>query len=452
MRQPTRADFRNLIELAVPLAAVQVGLMAMGLVDAAMVGRLSADALGAVAVAGVWFFAISTVGMGCVYALDPVIAQAHGAGDEPAITLGFQRGLLIAVLVTLPTMVGLMVVEPVLRVTGQAAALVPLAGDYTVGILPGIFPYFGFLVLRQTLQAIGRVRQILVLILLANLLNLGLDWALIYGHLGAPALGVFGAAVATTISRWAMFIGLAVLTWGELARYAWPVRPETWRWEPLKRMLEIGLPIGLQILLEYGVFGIVGLLLGRAGSQSIAGHQIALNYAAITFMVPLGVGSAAAVLVGRAIGANDSEGARRVAVAALVIGVLFMVTTAIGFLALPGPLAALYSEDASVVAIAASLIPIAGAFQVFDGSQAVAMGVLRGAGDTRFPVLINVVGYYAVGLPVGLGLGLGLGLGARGFWWGLVTGLAVVAVVLIWRVSRRLGRRLERLEIDRAGA
>jgi MATE family multidrug resistance protein len=450
MRRPSRADFRNLIELALPLAAVQVGVMAMGMVDAAMVGRLSADALGAVAVAGVWFFAITTVGMGCVYALDPVIAQAHGAGDEPAIALGFQRGLLIAVLVTVPTMVGLVPVEAVLRLTGQAPALVPLARDYLNWIQPGIFPYFAFLVLRQTLQALGRVRPILAVITLANLLNAGLNWIFIYGHLGAPALGVRGSALATTISRWAMFTGLLGLTWKALEPYARPLRPEIWLWGPLRRMLEIGLPIGLQILFEYGVFGIVGLLLGRAGSQSIAGHQIALNYAAITFMVPLGIGAAAAVLVGRAIGANDAEGARRVTVAALAVGASFMAAAALVFIALPTPLAALYSEETGVVAIAASLIPIAGAFQVFDGTQAVAMGVLRGAGDTRVPVIVTIFGYYAVGLPVGLWLGAGLGLGAQGYWWGLVTGLAVVAVVLIWRIRSRMSRALTRLAVDPA--
>jgi MATE family multidrug resistance protein len=448
MQTPSRADFAKLIRLALPLAAVQVGLMAMGLVDAAMVGRLSADALGAVAIAGIWFFAVSTIGMGCVFALDPVIAQAHGAGDDPAIALGFQRGLLIAGLVTVPTVLGLLPVEPVLRLAGQPDRLVPLAGDYMAVILPGIFPYFAFLVVRQTLQALGVVRPILIVILVANLLNAGLNWMLIYGHLGMPPLGVRGAALATTVSRWAMLVGLAALTWPRLAPYLRPLRPELRRWQPLRRMLAIGFPIGLQILLEYGVFGAVGLLLGREGSVTIAGHQIALNYAAITFMVPLGVGAAAAVLVGRAIGAGDLEGARRVGGAALATGALFMATTALVFLALPGPLASLYSTDVAVIAVAASLIPIAGAFQIFDGSQAVAMGVLRGAGDTRVPVVINVLGYYAVGLPVGLWLGGDRGLGAPGYWWGLVTGLAVVAATLVWRIRRYLAPGIGRLAVD----
>ena len=237
-----------MLVLAVPMAAVQVGLMAMGLVDTAMVGRLSSDALAAVAIAGVWFFAISTIGMGCVYALDPVIAQAHGAGDEPAVAVGVQRGFLIAAIVTVPSMLGLLAVEPMLRLTGQGETLIPLAGEYTVWIIPSVFPYFAFMVLRQSLQALGKIRTILVVIALANLLNVGLNWALIFGHLGAPALGVRGAALATTLSRWVMFLGLTGLMWPVLAPWVRPIRPATWHWAPLRRMLGLGLPIGLQIV------------------------------------------------------------------------------------------------------------------------------------------------------------------------------------------------------------
>lgn len=437
-----------MLVLAVPMAAVQVGLMAMGLVDTAMVGRLSSDALAAVAIAGVWFFAISTIGMGCVYALDPVIAQAHGAGDEPAVAVGVQRGFLIAAIVTVPSMLGLLAVEPMLRLTGQGKTLIPLAGEYTAWIIPSVFPYFAFMVLRQSLQALGKIRTILVVIALANLLNAGLNWALIFGHLGAPALGVRGAALATTLSRWVMFLGLTGLMWPVLAPWVRPVRPATWHWAPLRRMLGLGLPIGLQILFEYGVFGVVGLLLGRVGSAAVAGHQIALNYASITFMVPLGIGAAAAVLVGRAIGAGDPETARRVGSAALLTGALFMVATAAGLIVLAHPLAALYSPDPDVVSMAATLLPLAGAFQVFDGAQAVAMGILRGIGDTRVPVLVTIFGYYGIGLPAGLWLGFSNHRGPPGFWGGLVVGLAVVAAFLIWRVRHRLSRDLARLVID----
>jgi len=443
---PTRADFRALLELAVPLAAVQVGLMLMGLVDAAMVGRLSADALGAVAVANVWFFAITTIAIGCSLALDPIISQAKGAGDETGIALGLQRGLLVAAGLCLPTVLGLAAGEPVLKAAGQTPTLVPLAGEYLLWILPGVLPHLAFLSTRQALQALGIVRPVLLVILTTNLLNAGLNWILIFGHLGAPALGIRGAALATTASRWAMCLGLVMATWPRLRRYLLPVRAEIWEAGPLRRLLGIGIPVGFQLLAEYGVFGLVGLLLGRVGSVAVAGHQIALNFAALTFMVPLGIGAAAAVIVGRAVGARDPEGARRVATAAVVTGAGFMIVTALLLVSFPRGLAAWYSPDEPVIAMAASLLPLAGLFQVFDGTQAVAMGVLRGLGDAKAPVVINVLGYYVIGLPIGLVLGFREGLGGQGLWWGLVVGLAVVAALLIGRVLVRMRRPLERIE------
>jgi MATE family multidrug resistance protein len=449
MRRPDKEDFRGLTRLALPLVTVQVGLMFMGVVDTAMVGRVSADALAAVAVASVYFFAVSTVGMGCLMALDPVVSQAHGAGDEPGIARGLQRGLLIALIVTVPTMILLTPIEPVLTWFGQPGAVIPLSGSYIRAVIPGVLPYFAFLAVRQTMQALGLVRPLVLVILGANLLNGLLNWVLIFGHWGAPALGVQGSAIATTVSRWVMLVAVLVVGLGPLAPYlAW--RRESLALKPLGRMLRLGLPIGFQILFEYSVFGLVGLLVGRIGSAPLAGHQIALNLASITFMVPLGVGGAAAVLVGRSVGRGDSETARRVAVAALVVGAGFMTTTALAFLTVPTLFARAYTADPALIGVAVTLIPLAGVFQVFDGTQTVALGVLRGVGDTRFPVLINVFGYYLIGLPVGLWLGYQKGLGAPGFWWGLVLGLAAVALTLLWRVQFRLGKSLVRLAIDPA--
>ncbi len=448
MLRPTLADIRSLLSLAAPLATVQVGLMFMGVVDTAMVGRLSAEALAATGAANIWFFMVTTIGMGCIAALAPVIAQAYGARDDIGVTRGVQRGFVIAILVTIVATLAYLAIEPVLRFTGQAEAIVPLAGRYMWWTVPGIFPYFGFMVVREMLQAQGILRPLLVSIVAANLLNALVNWALIFGHFGFPALGVTGAAIATTISRWAMLLGLALLVRRHLVPRVRPWRAESWHWLPLRRMLVIGLPIGFQILFEYGVFGGVGLLMGRISAQALAGHQIALNMAAVTFMVPLGIGSAAAVVVGRAIGAGRPDDARRGAVAALIIGVSFMALTALVFVTFPAPLARLYTADAAVVAISVTLLPLAGLFQVFDGTQAVALGALRGAGDTRIPVLINLFGYYLIGLPISLWLGFRQGWGPPGLWWGLVVGLMVVAIILVIRVRVRLGRALIRVVID----
>jgi MATE family multidrug resistance protein len=217
----------------------------------------------------------------------------------------------------------------------------------------------------------------------------------------------------------------------------------------MARMLAIGLPIGFQILFEYGVFGGVGLLMGRVGTAAVAGHQIALNLAALTFMVPFGIGMATSVLVGRSVGGGRPDEARRRAAAGLLVAIGFMTAAAAVFLSSPKLLASLFSPDAAVTAVAVSLIPLAGAFQIFDGIQTVGLGALRGIGDTKVPVLINLTGYYLVGLPIGLWLGFGLGWGARGLWWGLVAGLAAVALVLLFRVRLQFGRELVRLVVDR---
>jgi MATE family multidrug resistance protein len=278
------------------------------------------------------------------------------------------------------------------------------------------------------------VRAIVVVIVLANLANVALNWVLIYGHLGVPALGVRGSAWASTVSRWLLALLLLGGAWRTLRPALRPWHPDSARPASLAPLLRLGLPIGLQQLLEFNAFGAVGLLMGQLGTVAMAGHQASLNLASLTFMVPLGVGAAAAVRVGHAIGADDAPRARRAAAAALACGVGFMASSAAVLLALPRALAGLYTDDLAVLAMAASLIPLAGVFQVFDGLQVVSLGILRGAGDTRVPMVVNVIGFWVIGLPLGAWLGLHAGWGPRGLWWGLVAGLAAVGLILGQRV------------------
>ncbi len=425
--------------------------MLMGVVDSIMVGRLSAEGLGAVALGNVYFFAAGVFGMGLLMALDPLVAQAVGAEDEPAIARAVQRGLLIAVALSLPCSFLLLFAEPVLRAVGQPDVLARGASVYAWCLIPGILPFYGFIVLRQTLQARELMRPIVLTIVGANLVNVFLNWILIYGRLGAPALGVAGSAWATTISRWLMLLALLALAWHEVRPHLMPVRREVFEWPPLARMLSLGAPIGLQYMMEYGVFGTVALLMGWLGTIPIAAHQIAINLASLTFMVPLGIASAAAVLVGHAVGRADLPGARRAARAALVCGVAFMATTALAMLVMPVPLARIYSRDAPVVALAAALLPIAGTFQIFDGLQVVSLGILRGLADTRAPFLIALLGFWLLGFPVSYALGFHRGLGAIGLWWGLVVGLAAVALLLLGRVRARLRREVRRVEGGEGG-
>ncbi len=423
--------------------------MLMGVVDSIMVGRLNAEGLGAVALGNVYFFAVGVFGMGMLMALDPLVAQAVGAGDEPAIARAVQRGLLLALAMSVPCSGLLALAGPTLRALGQPEAVSAGATVYSRCLIPGVVPFYAFIVLRQTLQARALMRPIVVTIAGANLANVFLNWVLIYGRLGAPALGVAGSAWATSASRWLMMLALLALGWGELRPHLLPLRTEVLAWPPLARMLAIGSPIGLQNLMEYGVFGTVALLMGRLGTIPIAAHQVAINLASLTFMVPLGISGAAAVLVGHSVGRGDMAGARRAARAALACGVAFMATTALVMLVVPEPLARLYSRDMPVVALAAALLPIAGAFQVFDGLQVVSLGILRGLADTRAPFLIALLSFWLLGFPVSLWLGFQRGLGAVGLWWGLVVGLAAVAVLLLARARSRLSREVLRVAVDR---
>lgn len=449
---PEREAFRELFALALPVVVVQVGLMLMGVVDSVMVGRVSAAALAGVALGNLYFFAVSIFGVGVIMALDPVVAQAVGARDEPAVARAVQRGLLLSFLLAIPASFLLLLTGPVLSALGQPTDAVPVAHQYVLRVIPGVFPFFGFMVFRQTLQAMGRLSPIVWVTVIANLSNALFDWTLVYGHWHMPALGANGAAWATTSSRWLMMLGLLAAAWPELHGHLRQLRREVFDLPPLGRMLAVGAPIGAHMQLEFGVFGAVGLLMGRIGTRAVAAHQIALNLASLTFMVPLGVSAAASVLVGRAVGEGLPDRVRLAARASLAVGILFMSCTGLVFLTLARPLAMAYTTDGAVLALAVSLIPIAGVFQVFDGIQVVSAGILRGLADTRYPMLIGLVGFWLVGLPVSLWLGFGLALGPRGLWWGLVAGLAVVALLLVSRVRHRLRRDMVRVLIDHAEA
>lgn len=450
LRVPTRHEVRDVARLAAPIVAVQVGLMLMGVVDAAMVGRVSATDLAAVALGNFWWITISLFGAGIVMAVDPVVAQAVGAGDASDVALGVQRGLLLAGWVTIASIVFILPTESILRLLGQPADVVPMAATYVRIQIPATLPYFVFVLFRQSLQAFHVTRPIVVAVILGNAANVVLNWIFIFGNLGAPALGAVGASISTAIGRFLMTGALVAMGWRAMRHTLLPWRAEAFRWAPLGRMLRIGIPIGVHQFFEIVAFGGALALIGLLGTVPLAGHEITISLAALTYMVPLGINAAASVLVGRAIGRGDLDGARREASAALTMGVGFMACSAVILLTFPRQLAHLFTADPAVVAVAASLIPIAGIFQVFDGIQGVSSGILRGAGDTHVPMLANVLAYAVIGLPLGAWLCFSREMRAVGMWWGLVAALVVAASTLGWRVHTHLGRPLGRVPLGDA--
>ncbi|HUF30669.1 MAG TPA: MATE family efflux transporter [Gemmatimonadaceae bacterium] len=443
-----RGEARALATLAVPVVVVQVGMMMMGVVDTMMIGRVSATALAAVALGHLYFFIIASFGMGTLMALDPIVSQAVGAKDDLAITRGLQRGLVLALGLTIPMSIVLWLAEPALTLLRQPPTVIPIAAGYVRASILGMLPFLAFTVLRQSLQAMKRMAPIVWTIVLANLANVLLNWMLVYGRLGAPELGAVGTGWASSISRLLMAVILLAFAWRSLRPHIAPLRRDALHTAPLTRMLRVGTPIGAQFMLEGGIFGLVAILMGVLGPIQVAAHHVALNMAALTFMVPLGISAAASVLVGHAVGRVDPEDARGASRAAIVLGGGFMASMAVVMLTMPELLARAYTTDTAVIALAAALIPIAGVFQIFDGLQVVSIGILRGVGDTRTPLIVNLLGFWLIGLPVSLFLAFRMGYGPVGLWWGLVVGLAAVAIALLARVRARLGQEMRRLVID----
>ena len=448
LNSPTWQELRQTAKLAIPVVAAQVGMMAMGMVDVMMIGRVSTEAIAAVALGHVFTFGLVIIGLGALQALDPLISQALGAGDQRALGTHLQRGLVLAALFSVPACALSWPAGPVLTFLQQPADVVPIAESYIHASVPGLPPFLVFVVLRQTLQAFSRTAPIVWTTILANLANVLFNWVLIFGEFGFPEMGATGCAWATTACRWLLVASVLALGWKDLRGHLLPLRREAAERGPLLRMFRLGLPIGLGIALEYGAFMATALMMGHIGEREVASHQVAITLASFSFMFPLGIGAAAAVRVGYAVGRSDPAGARLASTIAVCAGALIMTLSGVLFLAFPEPLARLFTDKPEVVEVAALLIPLAGVFQVFDGVQAVASGVLRGLGDTRTPFKVHLFGFWVLGIPLGWYLAFEAGAGPRGLWWGLVVGLGVAAVILLARIHFRLRAGVERVVVD----
>lgn len=441
-----RDELAAAVRLAAPVVFVQLGSMLMGVVDTVMLGHFSAEALAAGALGHSTNITLLMFGLGTLAVLDPLISQAYGAREPEAVAAHLQRGVLLALALCLPMGLLLWDIAPLLRAAGQPEAIVGDAAAYARGIVWGIPAYFLFMVVRQALQAMSVVRPAGWAIVVGNILNILLDWVLIFGHLGFPVLGVAGSAYATSTARWLMLAWLVFASRRQLAPYWRGFTAEAARLPSYLRLLRIGVPIGLHQSIEILLFASAGLLMGRMGVAQLAGHQIAINVASLAFMVPLGISGAATTRVGNAIGRQDMPGARRAALACLLLGGGVMVLFAILFAWFPEALTRLYTRDAATIAVAALLLPIAAMFQVFDGLQVVSVGVLRGTADTAVPAILALLGFWAVGLPAGWFLGFRLGHGPAGIWWGLTIGLAAVASLLLLRIAARFRGHIARAQ------
>ena len=430
-----KRELADLIRLAVPVVLSELGWMAQGVVDTIMVGRLGPDAIGAVALGNAVFYTPSLFGVGLLLGLDTAVSQAYGRRDYDDCHRWLAQGIYLALAIT-PALMTLVFLASFgfarFGITGVVAA--PAAG-YLRMLIWSLPPLLIYGASRRYLQGVGHVKVITLTYVLANLLNWGGNWALIYGHLGLPAMGVRGSALSTVIARVGMAVALMGFAWRYERKRGHPLfrhwaGPQV---EKIRELIRLGLPAAGQITLEVGAWNAATLAAGWLTPIALATHQIAINYASITYMVPLGVSSAAAVSVGHAIGAGDKARARRAGWMALAIGTAFMVLAGVVFLVAPRPLIELYTSDPSVLAVGPSLLWIAAAFQIFDGVQTISTGGLRGLGETRVPMFANLIGYWILGLPLGLILCFVLKWGIYGMWIGLTLALIVISSILLRR-------------------
>lgn len=442
--------------LAVPVVTAELGWMTMGVVDTLMVGRIGPEAIGAVGIAGSLFMGVCVFAMGLLLGLDTLVSQAFGAGRIDDCHRWLAYGVALSLLLSIPVSIVVLALSTALSRWGLDPIVLGIAQPYLDILAWSIPPLLLYASFRRYLQGMGAVRPVMVALVLANVLNVVVNWLLIFGRFGFPALGVRGSAWATVVARIVMAgVLLGVILYRERslvlmrlsrrhnARSGPGIARRSHRsaieLAPMRRLISLGFPAASQVTLEVGVFAAATALAGRLAPAALAAHQIAVNLASLTFMVPLGVASAGAVRVGHAIGRGDYDGAARSGWTAILFGMAFMSCAAAAFLLVPRALIGAFTSDPVVLSIGVLLLFVAAIFQLFDGVQAVSTGVLRGLGDTRTPMLWNLAGHWFIGLPLGYTLCFTAGLGVVGLWWGLSTGLIIcgVALLIVW--TRHVG-------------
>jgi len=443
--QTLRTEFRPTLRLAVPLVLAELGWMSMAIVDTMMVGRLpnSATAMGAVSLGSNIFIVLALFGGGLLMGLDTLVSQAFGAGKREDCHRSLVNSIYLSLALT-PFLTAIVWLLPSLFAGMQVdPGVLALAIPYTKALAAGLLPLLLYFAVRRCLQAMNMVKPVAFALVSANVINALGNWVLVYGKWGVRAMGAVGSGWSTAISRSYM---AAVLV-GYLLWYDRKHRTELLRTPieidlpRIRRLITLGLPAAMQFTLESGVFAFVTALIARLGAVPLAGHQIALNTVAFTYMVPLGIASAAAVRVGQAIGRGDPRGAGDAGNTAIFLGAGFMACAGGALLLFPRWIARMYTPDETVIRGTIHLLAAGAAFQLFDGIQTVATGALRGTGDTRTPMLCHFTAYWIIGLPLGAWLCFRRGWGAFGLWSGLSLALILIGIVLLF-VWRRAVRKL----------
>lgn len=430
---------KETILLADPVMIGQLGFMMMGVVDSLMVGEIGAAPLAAASLGNSLTMVIFIVSLGVAIAVTPLVAISNGAGNQKECEKYFKQSILVNIIFGLITLTVIVIISYFIQFLDQPQEVVNQASSYTRILGLSIIPVLLFHSYKQFIEGLSFTKPAMYFSILANLVNAFTNWLLIYGNLGFPQLGLDGAGWATLMSRIFMAVGLFIYTNRSINFRNYNMLPvvHSIDFPTIKKILKLGLPSGFQYLFEVGAFSFAVVMVGWIGTKPLAAHQIAINLASISFMIVLGISSAGGIRVGDALGKKDFVNVRTAGITALVLGVSLMTLFGIVFMSLNKYLPTLYIKDNEVILIASSLIIIAAIFQIFDGAQAVGIGILRGLTDVKVPTLITFIAYWIIGLPSAYLFGFVFDFGVSGIWVGLLISLASSASMLTVRFIRK---------------
>ena len=430
-------EFKQLAKLSVPITIGQVALIATGFIDTIMAGHISPLALGAIAVGANLWVPVYLFGVGLMMAVSSMVSHYFGAGQFASIRDLVKQSLLVSIVLGILGFYAVRQLSVLLDWIGIDAGIVPVATDYLFAVSWGMPAVSGYLVLRFVSEGIGYTRPMMIIQMAGLVFNIFLNYVFMFGKLGVPAMGAVGAGWATAAVMWINLVLLVIYILGH-HRYAeiWQAEKVATDWQRTREMLRLGLPIALTLVNEVGMFSAVGLLMGSLGVVEVAAHQIAINFAGMMFMIPLGISAATTIRVGHALGEQRPLDARFRGLAGISLAGMCMFATASIMLIFPDWITSIYSKDAAVTEMAVSLLFMAAIFQLSDGIQVSAAGALRGVKDTLFPLLVSFVVYWFVGLPFSYYLGISQQFGPQGLWMGLVASLTLAALWLVWRFLR----------------
>ena len=449
VNSPLRQEAQKFLQLAIPLASAQVAQSLTGFFDTIMMGRLGAETIAAGGLASLTFFAILNTAAGIVMGISPLVAEAYGAGQKRRIEQLTRQGFWLVLLLSIPMMIAIANLEGIMLQVGQAQTTVTLAKSYLDIILWGFFPALGFAMLRGVVSSLSQARPIMIIVMFGTVFNVIGNYILGFGKFGFPRLELVGLSISSTLALWGMFIALVIylLKHPQLSAYRFFQQLHTLKPNLIGELCKTGVPIGIFIALEFGLFTIVTYLMGALGTEVLAAHQIVFQTIMVTFMIPLGMSYAATARVGQWLGRKNLSGIKRAGYISIGMGFAFMLLIAIAMLLFPQLIVAIYLDvndpaNAQIISLALPMLTIATVAQILDAVQKITYGVLQGLQDTRIPVFLNISAFWLIGLTTSYILGFPLGLGGTGLWLGQSIGVAIAAILFFLRFRQQITQKI----------